>query len=131
MFKITSLLFGIIVFSGTAIAGGDSTQLTGDEVTALFTDKTQHCDQVGKDKTCKTYNAADGRVTRIMDADGVRRDGNWWVSDKGEYCLRWDEKKKDLCFTVFKQEDGSYHLFKKGKHKAIITKLLDGNSENM
>lgn len=131
MFKITSLLFATIVFSATAIAGSDSPQLTSDQVRSLFTDKTQFCDQMGKDITCKTYNAADGRVTRVMDADGVRREGNWWVSDTGEYCLRWNGKKKALCFTVFRQADGSYHLLRKGKHKATITKMLDGNSENM
>lgn len=131
MLKVATFLLGMIVFVGTSLAGDNSPQLSGDEVTALFTDKTQYCDQVGKDKTCKTYNAPDGRVTRVMDADGVRREGNWWVNDKGEYCLRWDGKKKDLCFSVFKQQDGSYYLLKKGKHKATITKLLDGNSEKM
>ncbi len=131
MFKKIVLLFGVLLYANTAIAGGDSSQLSGAEVKALFTDKTQYCEQQGKDSTCKTFNAADGRVTRVMDADGVRRVGNWRVSATGEYCLRWDGKKKDLCFTVFSQQDGSYHLLRKGKHKATITKFLDGNSENM
>lgn len=129
MLKKVILFFGMFIFISATFASGNAPQLSGVEVKALFTDKTQYCDQIGKDKTCKTYNGPDGKVVRVMDADGVRREGKWWVSDKGEYCLRWNIKKKDLCFAVFKQEDGSYDLFKKGKHKATIIKLLDGNSE--
>lgn len=130
MLKKITILFGMFLSTGMVFADG-SPHLSADEIKALFTDKTQYCEQVGKDKTCKTYNGSDGRVVRVMDADGARREGNWWISEEEQYCLRWDVKKHDLCFFVFKQDDGSYHLFKKGKHKAIITKLLDGNSDKL
>lgn len=136
MLRLLIVTFGILLFSGTAITGEDSQvsknpQLSGDEVKALFTDRTQYCLQEGKDKTCKTYNAPDGKVTRIMDADGARREGIWWVNEEQAYCVRWDGKTKDLCFAVFKQDDGTYHLWKGGKHKATITKFMDGNVEKM
>jgi len=142
MFKKIILVFSMFLSAGVALAGGESIpvpveekqqQLSTDELKTLFTDRTQHCDKIGKDDTCKTYNAPNGRVYRVMDKGGARKEGSWWITDDDEYCVRWDskKKKKNLCFAVFKQADGTYDLFKKGKHKAKVRKFIDGNSENM
>lgn len=130
MFKHLSLVIGLFLFSGAISADGAS-HLSSQQLKQIFTDKTQLCTQVSKGKTCKTYNGPDGRVVRVMDADGKRREGAWWVSEEEEYCLRWDGKDKDLCFFVYEQDDGTYHLYKNERHKAIITGLLDGNPHDL
>lgn len=124
--SVFALFVGAVFVSGLSFAGGN-VQVKGEALKALFNDMTQHCDQVGKDKTCKTYNGTDGRIGRVMDADGKQRVGDWWVTEDSEYCVHWDIKDYDLCFTVIDMGDGTYEMYKKGKLKALIRKLEPGN----
>ena len=124
MKKIIHILSTLVMF-GAATAGE---QLSGDGLKAFFTDKTI----VGvhfKSGLQKTFYGSDGRVQSQSDS-GKTHSGKWWIEEgSNKRCVRWDNKPKDLCHFLERNNDGSYTLIhgKKGNKLVEISTTMDGN----
>lgn len=99
------------------------------ELEALVYDTTATCRKEKDQSLCTNYFSAEGVIIQVRD-NGERKDGRWFLDDADRLCILWNGKYKPLCFVVSKNEDGSYNMVRKGKHKSTILSLRDGNTEN-
>ena len=121
----------LLMLFSFAVLADDPEPLGRQDIIDLVREKTTECRKEKDQSMCSNYFTDEGVIKRIMHADGKRRDGRWFLDDQTRLCILWDGKIKPLCFTVFKQSDGSYKLIKKGKHITTITGVEDGNIRNL
>jgi len=118
-----------------AMAGGGASDepvaMLGHDIIALISDKTTKCVKTKDDSTCSTFFSRDGVVKRILDTNGKRRSGKWYIDEENHLCIRWDGKTKSLVFVVMDMRDSTYNLIKKGKLKSTIIGFSEGNSLNL
>ena len=116
------LMFGLMGFSSLTFA--EKRTLTGDEVTAMFSDKTVWGNHAKKDNRNKVYFAPDGTFkSKRLDGSGGS-EGKWSVDDENRLCM---EKNGDTrCRTVV-DKNGKIIKYKGKKHVWNYTKFEDGN----
>lgn len=117
------LMFGLMGFSSLTFA--EERTLTGDEITAMFSDKTVSGHHAFKEKKTINYFSADGTFKRIRLDNDESAEGKWWVDGKNRLCK---EKKGDkkTCRGIV-DDNGTIKKFKKKKHVWTYTKFEDGN----
>lgn len=115
------------LFSAPALAGE---QLNQDELLDLIYDKTSDCRKEKDQSTCVNYFSPEGEIAQLRES-GVRKDGHWFLDDSGRLCILWHGKYKPLCFVVTENEDGTYNMNRKGKHKSTILDTADGNRDQL
>ncbi|GAG69768.1 unnamed protein product [marine sediment metagenome] len=94
----SALIFVLMGMSQVVLA--EQRTLTGDEVTAMFSDKTVWGEHAIKDKQTVGYFAADGSFTgRNLANKNTKSTGKWSVDKKGRLCLKKGGEKKK-CTTV-------------------------------
>ncbi len=96
----------------------------------LVYDKTADCRKEKDQSTCVNYFAPDGNLTQVRD-NGKRKEGRWFLDDSDRLCILWNGKYKPLCFVVTANEDDTYKMTKKGKHKSTILDTVEGNRDNL
>lgn len=107
----------------------DPDALDRESIVDLVSEQTTECRKEKDQSICANYFSEEGVIKRL-DEDGSRRDGVWFVDDSDRLCILWKGKIKPLCFFVIPQDDGTYHLIKKGKHVTSILSTEDGNTRN-
>ncbi len=107
--------------SSTVYAGRN---LTGEELTELFTGKIVEGFNVGKGYTFKAYFRPDGTIhAEYKNRPNIRqRNGKWRVDKKGRKCVKWEGKKKEGC-NIIVNDDGIFKeiTIKKGKRNHVVT----------
>ena len=93
-------------------------------------DKTANCRKEKDKSLCVNYFSPEGVLVQVRDS-GERKDGRWFLDDSDRLCILWNGKLKPLCFVVTENDDVSYNMVRKGKHKSTIPELKDGNTENL
>ena len=103
--------------------------LSADEVRQLFSDKTVVGEVVRLKRRFTAYYSADGIFKN------KKTKGEWKVTEEGQHCLRYGEKKMWSCGIISAAEDGSYKKYlpattPKEKNIHIITfhKFTAGNT---
>lgn len=126
---LKSMVIGLIAISLNAMSlNAISAPLSQSEITHLFSAKTAACIKSKDQSSCKTYMGDDGRVKRFTENTGKTRLGTWHASADNRLCIRWENKTKDLCFDINKNEDNTYNLDRKGKTKSVITGFVAGDT---
>ena len=115
------LMFGLMGFSSLILA--EERTLTGDEVTAMFSDKTVWGEHAVKDKKSISYFAADGSYSGKNLTKNTKSKGKWSVDKKGRLCIDKGDKK---CRKIV-DDGGEIKKYKKKKHVYTYTKFEDGN----
>ena len=113
------------------VSAGQPPALERAEIIQLVREKTVACRKEKDQSLCSNWFSEDGVIKRIMHDDGARKEGVWFVDDQDRLCILWKAKIKALCFSVFAQDDGTYHLIKRGKHITTILGSADGNVEGL
>jgi len=121
-FVSTLLVFGIMGFSNLTLA--EERVLTGDEVTAMFSDKTVWGEHAIKGYKSISYFAADGSYNGKNLTKNKKSKGKWSVDEKGQLCL--DRKGDNLCRKVV-DDGGVIKKYKGSKHVFTYTKFEEGN----
>ena len=104
------------------------TQLSRDEVTALFAGKTVHYTVVPRKLKVVAYFTADGEARELR--DGKPDNHPWWVKDNGAHCIQFKGKKPG-CRKVFRRDDGTHVKYRKGKVLVEYHSFVEGNTENL
>ena len=112
-------------------AGGEELALDRQEIIQLVRGKTTDCRKEKDQSMCFNYFGRDGSIKRLMEKDGARRDGVWFVDDQDRLCILWTKKLRPWCFLVYEQDGDSYHLVSKDKHIATIFTFEDGNTKGL
>lgn len=123
-----------LVASGLVLASGEPTDelaLTKAELFELVREKSTECRKEKDQSLCTNWFGKYGTFKRMMHEDGARREGVWFVDDKDRLCILWQRKLSPLCFTVYEQEDGTFNLYKKGKHISTLLSTEDGNTKDL
>ena len=113
------LACGLIGMSQVVLA--EQRTLTGDEVTAMFSDKTVWGEHAFKDKKTIGYFAADGSLLK----NKKESKGKWSVDKKGRLCIKKGGEKK--CTKIVDDGGVIKKYNKKNKHVYTYTKFEDGN----
>lgn len=128
------ILAALLVSPVSVPASGEPTDelaLTKAELLELVREKSTECRKEKDQSLCTNWFGKYGTFTRMMHEDGARREGVWFVDDKERLCILWQRKLSPLCFTVYEQDDGTYNLYKKGKHISTLLSTEDGNTKGL
>lgn len=111
-------------------------RLDGEQIRALISGKTSYGEHAFKDNGGHVFRKDDGTFVAYRKASAELRRGAWSVQND-RYC-RQPEGEKNACREVYDQGDGTYRLYvqpknlmKPRKHVWTITKIADGNPENL
>ena len=130
-FSITllSILFLVVAWAPSVNA---ESNLSADEVRRLFSDKTVEGEVVRLKRRFKAYYSADGIFK------GIKQQGEWKVTEEGQHCLRYGEKKEWSCGIVMAAEDGSFKKYlpaatpnEKNIHIVTFHKFTTGNTDGL
>ena len=117
--KLVSTLFVFVIMGFSNLTLAEAPTLTGDEVMAMFSDKTVWGEHAFKDRKSIAYFAADGSWT-----NSKKSTGKWSVDKKGRLCLERGGDNK--CRKVV-NDGGVIRKYNKKKHVYTYTKFEDGN----
>lgn len=106
--------------------------LTAEQVRALFAGNTAVTQTLkGGQPTgreFKTYHAPDGEL-RLIDPQGRRAGGTWFVDPLGRYCVQMEGRTKTKCDVVVREGD-AYLRLREGEPRARTT-VEEGNPLNL
>jgi hypothetical protein len=133
--EITDYLTGDLA----AIAGDE---LSATEVTKLFSGKTVEGVNVKKEnvKPYKAYFNPDGTIQAKhwygkKHLKWKKRNGKWWIDDKGRICVKWEDQDKKKCMVIEKEGEiyRQYRIKNDGsrKHVATFKKFTEGNPDDL
>ena len=108
----------------------DGEQLDSTELYELVYDQTIDCRKEKDQSLCVNYFSPEGNLDQLRD-NGKRKTGRWFLDDADRLCILWDGKYKPLCFTVTESPDGTYKMFRKGKHKSTMLGTAPGNRDKL
>lgn len=100
-------------------------------VEELVSNKTAECRKEKDGSLCVNYFSEDGVFAQVMHSDGERKDGVWFIDDEDRLCILWQGKIRPLCFSVYAQDDGSYHMIRREKHVSTILGTEPGNPKGL
>jgi hypothetical protein len=132
--KTDSLSGDVVVIAGD--------ELSATEVTKLFSGKTVDGINVKKEnlKPYKAYFNPDGTIQAKhwygkKHLKWRKRNGKWWIDNKGHICVKWEDKDKKKCMVIEKEGEiyRQYRIKKDGsrKHVATFEKFTDGNPDDL
>ncbi len=101
-------------------------KLNSTEIIQAFSGNTSACIKEKDQTTCSTYMGERGQVKRHMHDSGKQRLGKWHAAGH-QLCILWEGKTRDLCFDIFKLENGHVQLIRKGKLKSTVTEFKPGD----
>lgn len=133
LLPVAGLAIALVAGRLTAAESTDyeTASLDRDTIIELVSDKTTECRKEKDGSLCANYFSDDGVIKRVMYDDDARRDGVWFIDDSERLCILWGGKIKPLCFHVVEQDDGSYNMYKRGKHISTILDTVDGNTKGL
>ena len=131
MRSIATATAAALLLLSTAVSADEEEPLDRDGVVELVSGKTALCRKEKDQSLCTNYFSDEGVIKQVMDADGERKEGVWFVDDQDRLCILWTGRIKPLCFGVYPQADGSYNMIKKEKHITTILGVEDGNTKNL
>ncbi|MGD1983426.1 MAG: hypothetical protein PVF93_05925 [Chromatiaceae bacterium] len=119
---------------GVVTAGDEPTDelaLGKAEILELVREKSTECRKEKDQSLCTNWFGKYGTFKRQMHADDARREGVWFVDDKDRLCILWQRKISPMCFTLYEQDDGTYNLYKNGKHISTLLSSEPGNVKDL
>lgn len=131
MRSIATATAAALLLLSAAVSADEEEPLDRDGVVELVSGKTALCRKEKDQSLCSNYFSDEGVIKQVMDADGERKEGVWFVDDQDRLCILWTGKIKPLCFGVYPQADGSYNMIKKEKHITTILGVEDGNTKDL
>ena len=137
---IGAILVGLMFFGEISALAGD--ELSTIEVTKLFSGKTVEGVNVEKGhlKPYKAYFNPNGAIQARhwygkKQLKWRKRNGEWWIDDKGRICVKWKDIDKKKCMVIEKEGEvyRQYKINKNGsrKHVATFKKFTVGNPDDL
>jgi len=120
------VVFLLYVYSFSNIV--HAKELSSEEIKTLFAGQTSQCIKSKDFSTCDTYMGNDGEVKRFTHKDSKLKLGTWRTSTDDKLCIKWQGKKKELCFIVIENSNGTHRLVKRKKTKSVITGFTTGDT---
>ena len=113
--------------------------LSGDEARNLFAGKTVQGYHEKRNYAFISYYEPDGTFRSYQGGSKTPRHGKWWVNDKGDICIHWQDTGENLYRKMVTDNKGNYWkvLFKKTprgtKRILIVTfkSFTEGNPNNL
>ena len=136
---IGAILAGLMLFGGISAWAGE--ELSAREVSKLVSGKTVEGVSVkkGKSKPYTAYYSPEGTIQakhwygKKQKSKWRKRNGKWWIGDKGRICVKWEDQDKMKCMVIEKEGEiyRQYRIKKDGsrKHVATFKKFTDGNPD--
>ena len=137
---IGTILAGLMFFEGISALAAN--ELSATEATKLLSGKTVEGVNVekGKLEPYDAYFNPDGTIQAKhwygkKQLKWRKRNGKWWVDDKGRICVKWENIEKKKCMVI--EKEGAvyrqYRIKKDGsrKHVATFKKFTDGNPDDL
>jgi len=122
---LASVLLGI--FLPLSLSAGEV--LTGDQIKALFSNKTVDIVKVDTSnenkKYLSAYTAEDGTRQLYIPWKDKTSERTWWVEDN-QYCGS-HPKKGDYCREIRDAGNGEYHAYGDGEHLRTFKNFRAGN----
>ncbi len=115
-------VLGAVLF-GLSVAQAGSA-LSGEEVKALFANKTFSGVNEGSLREYRAYGAPDGTLTLHYD-DGKKVTTKWRVDDQGRHCVVIQGNER--CAQVFAAGGGVYRKIANGVLTHTLRNFADGN----
>jgi hypothetical protein len=113
------------------VMAGDPEPLDRFEVEELVSNKTAQCRKEKDGSLCVNYFGEEGAFVQVMQSDGERNDGVWFIDDDDRLCILWKGKIRPLCFSVYAQDDDTYNMIRREKHVSTILATEDGNTKGL
>ena len=137
---IGAILAGLMLIGGINALAGD--ELSTLEVTKLFSGKTVEGVNVekGRLKPYRAYFNPNGAIQARhwygkKQHKWRKRNGEWWIDDKGRICAKWEDRDKKKCMFIEKEGEvyRQYKIEKNGsrKHVATFKNFIDGNPDDL
>ena len=124
--KIQSLIIATMLslMSFLSIAGE---KLTGDQIKALFSERTYDIEKVGVNKNyhLSAYTSFNGKYIVYIPWKDKQSKRKWWV-EGNMFCAN-HPKRDDFCLEIMLVSDGVYHSLESGKHRSTLSNFRDGN----
>lgn len=124
--KIQSLIIAatLSLMSFSSIA---SDKLTGDQIRALFSDKTYDIEKVDVDKKnhLSAFTSSGGKRIVYIPWKDKHSKRKWWV--EGNKICSSHPKRDDYCREIVDAGNGVYHSLENGKHLSTVSNFRDGN----
>jgi hypothetical protein len=129
-------LLAATAFAAAAVSGVHAEErLNNEQIKSLFSGKTTYGQHAFKDNSGYMYRKEDGTFVAYRKTRG-KVTGTWSVKDN-MFCRKPDGRDFG-CREVYDQGDGTFrfyvqpkNLIKPRKHVWTITKIVDGNPENL
>jgi len=121
--KIKPILVLTAIFLVSPVTAND--QLSAEEITALFSNKTFDIHNVEKDKNLQGYDSEDGKHLVYIPWKDKTSKRKWW--QEGNMHCTSHPKRGDNCKTLKHVGDGVYHGFSGEKHTHTLSNFRDGN----
>ena len=134
---IGAILAGLILFGGINAWAGE--ELSATEITKLVSGKTVEGVSVkkGKLKPYTAYYSPEGTIQakhwygKKQKSKWKKRNGKWWMDNKGRICVKWENTDKKNCLVIKKEGEiyRQYRIEKNGSltHVTTFKKFTDGN----
>ena len=131
-----ALMLLLMLLTATGCGTADRRILSGDEVQALFADKTvsgfhekYRYDFISYYEPRGTFRSYQGEAKEL-------HVGQWWVNNSGDICIRWEKESEDLCRKMETDDQGRYWkvLIKdNGTRVPIVTfeSFVEGNVDGL
>ena len=100
-------------------------ELTGDEIKALFSNKTFDIHNVANNKNLMAYDSEDGKHLVFIPWKDKISKRKWWV-EGNTHCTS-HPKRGDNCKVMKHVGDGVYHGLSDGEHTHTLSNFRDGN----
>ena len=120
---VKAIIFTSLIFFSNTLLAADP--LTGDEIKALFTNKTFDVRNEAKQKDLKGYDNADGEHYIYVPWKDKTFERKWWVEDN-KHCTS-HPKRGDSCKVMKPVGDGVYHGITDGEHTHTLKNFREGN----
>lgn len=121
--KIKPMLALVAICLASPVSASD--ELTADEITALFTNKTFDIHSVKKDKHLKGYDSEDGTHLVYIPWKDKTSKRKWWR--EGNMHCTSHPKRGDNCKIMKRADNGVYHGFSDGEHTHTLSNFREGN----
>ena len=95
---ITVVTVAVVI---TTMSQASARELNSAELKTLFSDTTvKWTNRKGIKVTLSLNSDGSAKVLAVTPQGKVRREGKWWIKEPNIHCLKWVNRKKNICRRI-------------------------------